>query len=198
MKKMYSTLAAQSRIIRWGAGVTVAGFVAGGAFAAVAASNDGTPASGTAASAAPAAGQSNLASASSAELSTLLSAANATTRPRRAALARLRGIGGYYGSLTVKTKAGVRTVAFERGTIESVTGSNVVVKAPDGVLMTWLLVSDTVVRDHGKASTKSLSDGQRVFVGGPVASGAKDARLIVVRTGVPANKPASPSSVPLS
>lgn len=203
MKKMYSTPATRSRIIRWGAGVTVAGFVAGGAFAAVAASDGGPPASGTAAGAPPAADQSNLASASSAELSTLLSAANTTVRPRPGRLARLREIGGYYGSLTVKTKAGVRTVAFERGTIQSVTGSNVVVKAPDGVLMTWLLVSDTVVRDRavshsGKASTKALSDGQLVFVGGPVVSGAKDARLIVVRTGGPAKKPASPSSVPLS
>lgn len=189
-------------MIRWGAGITVAGFVAGGAFAAVAASGSGSAASATGASAAQAADQSNLASASGTELSTLLSAANTTGRPRLGALGRLRGIGGYYGSLTVKTKAGVRTVAFERGTIQSVTDSNVVVRAPDGTTMTWLFVSDTVVRDRVKTTTKALSDGQLVFVGGPVVSGARDARLIAVRTGAgqagqagqSAKKPASPSA----
>jgi hypothetical protein len=199
MKKMHGTPAARGRMIRWGAGITVAGFVAGGAFAAVAAADSGSPAAATTASAAQAAAQSNAnaqASASRAELSTLLSAASASTRPRRAALGRLRGIGGYYGSLTVRTKAGVRTVAFERGTIQSVTGSDVVVRAPDGTTMTWLFVSDTVVRDNGKATTKALSDGQLVFVGGPVVSGARDARLIVVRTGGAAAKPAAPGSSP--
>ena len=188
-------------MIRWGAGITAAGFVAGGAFAAVAASNGGSPAPGTAAGLTQAATQSNpnaQASASSTELSTLLSLANAAPGRHRPALGRLRGIGGYYGSLTFNTKAGVRTVAFERGTIESVTGSNVVVRAPDGTTMTWLLVSDTVVRDHGKASTKILSDGQLVFVGGPVVSGARDARVVVVRTGAAATKPASQAGTPVS
>lgn len=184
-------------MIRWGAGITVAGFVAGGAFAAVAASAGGSPAPGMAAGAAPAAAQSNLnaqASASNTELNTLLSAADASTRPHPGRLGRLREIGGYYGSLTFKTKAGVRTVAFERGTIQSVTGSQVVVRAPDGTTMTWLFVSDTVVRDNGKTSTKALADGQLVFVGGPVVSGARDARVIVVRNPGAAKKPASPSS----
>lgn len=192
-------------MIRWGAGITAAGFVAGGAFAAVAASGGGSAASGAGASAVQAADQSNLASASRTELSTLLSVANKTGRPRLGAVGRLRGIGGYYGSLTVKTKAGMRTVAFERGTIQSVTDSNVVVRAPDGTTMTWLFVGDTVVRDRVKATTKALSDGQLVFVGGPVVSGARDARLIAVRTGAgqagqaggagqAAKKPASPSA----
>jgi len=89
-----------------------------------------------------------------------------------------------YGSFTYRTKtAGDRTLAYERGTIESVTGSDVVVQASDGTTMTWLLETDTVVRDHGKSSASALADGQLVFVGGPVASGAKDARLIVIRTG---------------
>jgi hypothetical protein len=196
MKKMYGTPAAPGRMIRWGAGIAAAGFVAGGAFAAVAAANGGSPATGPAAGAAQAADQSNLnaqASANGTELSILLSAADTATRPHPGALGRLRALGGYYGSLTFNTKAGVRTVAFERGTIESVTGSNVVVRAPDGTTMTWLIVSDTVVRDHGKASTKVLSDGQLVFVGGPVVSGARDARVIVVRTGESAKTPSSPA-----
>ena len=160
-------------MIRWGAGITVAGFVAGGAFAAVTAAGNAAPASGTNAQA----------SASNTQLNTLLSAATSSTGARRSVLARLRGIGGYYGSLTYHSKQGDRTVAFERGTIQTVTSNDVVVRAPDGTTMTWLIVSDTVVRDHGKAATSALSDGQLVFVGGPVVSGARDARLIYVRTG---------------
>lgn len=197
MDNKYASPAARGRMIRWGAGITAAGFVAGGAFAAVAATGNGSPASPAAATAGRAAAKSNpnaQASASNTELSTLLSAASASARPRQGAVSRLRGIGGYYGSLTFSTKAGVRTVAFERGTIESVTGSDVVVRAPDGTTMTWLFVSDTVVRDHGKASTTVLSDGQLVFVGGPVVSGARDARLIVVRTGGSAKTPGKSAS----
>jgi hypothetical protein len=173
MKNMFGTPPGRNRMIRWGAGITIAGFVAGGAFAAVTATGNAAPASSANAQA----------SGNNTELNTLLSTASTNTGVRRDVLARLRGIGGYYGSLTFKAKDGVRTVAFERGTIQTVTSSNVVVRAPDGTTMTWLIVSDTVVRDHGKATTSALSDGQLVFVGGPVVSGARDARLIYVRTG---------------
>jgi hypothetical protein len=136
------------------------------------------------------------AQADNAELSTLLSASTgsspATTKP--GPLRRIRGIGGYYGSLTFRGG----TLAFERGTIQSVNHDDVVVRAPDGTTMTWRLVGDTVVRDHGKASTSVLSDGQLVFVGGRAVNGARDARLIVVRTGRPAATPAGskPATTP--
>jgi hypothetical protein len=186
------------RMVRWGVGITLAGFVVGGGIAAA------TLASGAAPTASQAtnpetAGTANT-QAGNAELNALLSASSTpasttTTKGTRVGpLRRLRGIGGYYGSLTFQTKAGVRTVMFERGTIQSVNGSNVVVRAPNGVTMTWLFVSTTVVRDHGKATTSALSDGQLVFVGGPVVSGARDVRLIVVRTPKPASTtPASPA-----
>jgi len=94
----------------------------------------------------------------------------------RAAL--LRGIDG---QVTVRTAHGLRTLAFERGTVQSVSGSAVVVRATDGTTWTWDLVSNTVVREHGaKAQRSALATGQSVWVGGPVVSGAKDARLIVV------------------
>jgi len=178
---------------RWAVGITLAGVVAGGAFAA--ATTTGSNAS--------AASPAN--SASTTELNALLSASNASnasnassttpTANRVGPLRRLRRLGGEYGSFTVTTKGGTRTLAFERGTIQSVSSTDVVIRAANGTTMTWLLVSDTVVRDHGKASTNALAPGQLVFAGGPVASGAKDARLIVVRTPRPAGTPA-PSSTP--
>ncbi len=93
----------------------------------------------------------------------------------------LRGVDGQF---TFRTRTGaLKTVAYERGVIESVNGgSSIVVKAGDGTTGTWDLVSSTVVRDGGgKVSESTLAVGEPVWVGGPVVSGAKDARLIFVR-----------------
>jgi hypothetical protein len=93
----------------------------------------------------------------------------------------LRGVDGQF---TFRTRTGaLKTVAYERGVIESVnSGSSIVVKAGDGTTGTWDLVSSTVVRDgSGKVSESTLAVGEPVWVGGPVVSGAKDARLIFVR-----------------
>jgi hypothetical protein len=63
-----------------------------------------------------------------------------------------------------------------------VSGSDVVIKAADGTTWTWHVVSDTVVRKSGaKTTTSALSAGETVFAGGPVVSGARDARLIIIR-----------------
>jgi hypothetical protein len=176
------------RAARWAAGITLAGFLAGGGVALA-----------TGSGSASAAGQGGASStASTAQLNALLSAsgsgtnasgtnaaagaAGTDTRKFRA-LRRLRALGGMYGSFTFQTKSGDETLAFERGTIQSISSSNIVVRAADGTTMTWQLVSDTVVRDHGKSSTSRLTSGELVFVGGPVVSGARDARLIVIRSG---------------
>lgn len=92
----------------------------------------------------------------------------------------LRGIDGQY---TFRTRQGtIRTLAFERGVIQAVSGSDIVVRAVDGTTWSWNLVSGTVVREHGaKTSTSALASGEPVWVGGPVVSGAKDARLVVIR-----------------
>jgi hypothetical protein len=92
----------------------------------------------------------------------------------------LRGVDGQF---TFRTRQGtLRTLAFERGVIQSVSGSAIVVRAADGTTWTWDLVSNTVVREHGqKTSTSALTSGEPVWVGGPVISGTKDARLIVIR-----------------
>ncbi len=111
-------------------------------------------------------------------------------------LRRARALGGIHGEFTFETKTGPRTIAYERGVIQSISGSDVVVQAKDGTTWTWVLGNSTVIRENGqKTSTSALSDGQSVFAGGPVVSGAYDARLIVIRTSSGSPSP-SPSSSP--
>jgi hypothetical protein len=125
-------------------------------------------------------------------LNTALTTANTPAAPAsgkatkqrhvRDAIARLRRLGGIDGQFTFETKAGPKTLAFERGTITSVSGGDVVVRAKDGTTWSWTLVSDSVVRENGaKTTAGALSPGDLVFVGGPVVSGAHDARLVVIR-----------------
>jgi hypothetical protein len=101
-------------------------------------------------------------------------------RRRIARVVLLRGIDGQF---TFRTADGaIRTLAFERGVVQSATSSAIVVKASDGTTWTWDLVSSTVVRENGsKTQPSALAAGQPVWVGGPVVSGTKDARLIVIR-----------------
>jgi hypothetical protein len=103
----------------------------------------------------------------------------------------LRGVDGQF---TIQTRKGIKTLAYERGVITSVTaGKSITVKASDGTTWTWDLVSTTVVRDRqGKIGQSALTSGTPAWVGGPVVQGTKDARLIVVRPPQPAS--VSPSS----
>ena len=137
-------------------------------------------------------------------LNTALTTANSPAAPAggkatqrrhlRDALARLRRLGGIDGQFTFQTKAGPKTLAFERGTIASISGSAVVIRAKDGTTWSWTLVSDSVVRENGaKTTTGALSAGDPVFVGGPVVSGARDARLVVIRN---PQKSSSPTTSP--
>jgi len=105
----------------------------------------------------------------------------------------LRGVDGQF---TVQTRNGTKTLAFERGVIQSVSaGKSITVKAGDGTTWTWDLVSTTIVRDRqGKVSQSELTAGTQVWAGGPVVQGTKDARLIIVRPPQPA--PVPPSSAP--
>jgi hypothetical protein len=108
----------------------------------------------------------------------------------------LRGIDGQFTFRTAHH--GIRTLAFERGTVQSVTSSAIVVQASDGTTWTWNLVGNTVVRENGtKTQRSALTTGQPVWVGGPVVSGAKNARLIVIRPPSPGSS-ASPAPSPSS
>jgi hypothetical protein len=165
--------------------------VAGGAFAvteAVSGSSPNlTPAASTALSSGPT-GQAAvlngvLADAASATptASTPATKAAAVRRLGRA-LVRLRLLGGIHGEFTFETKSGARTLAFERGTVLSVAGSDVTVRATDGTTWTWVLTSASIVRENGsRTSASSLAGGQLVFAAGPVSGTTRDARLIVIR-----------------
>jgi len=164
-----------TRWFRWGVGAAVFGFLVGGGITLAAVSGGGGQATGTQATGTRAAA-----------LNTALSdaAGNPAVPPARVrwALGRLRRLGGVDGTATFHNKTGFHTLSFERGTIQSVSGSDVVIKAADGTIWTWHIVSDTVVRKNGgKTTTSALSAGQTVFAGGPVVSGTRDARLIVIR-----------------
>lgn len=105
----------------------------------------------------------------------------------------LRGIDGQF---TFRTAHGIRTLAFERGTVQSVSSTAIVVQASDGTTWTWDLAANTVVRENGaKTQRSALVTGQPVWVGGPVVSGAKDARLIVIRPPSPGSR-TSPAPSP--
>jgi len=113
-------------------------------------------------------------------------------------LRRLLRSGGEHGQITFKAKKGTRTVAFERGVVQAVSSSSVVIKAADGTTLTWHLVSKTAVvrvknrlkhrlrvlgknRSIDRVSASALAAGQRVFVVGAVVGGTDDARLIIIR-----------------
>ena len=164
--------ASRKKWYRWGVGAAVFGLLAGGGITWAAVSGGGAPAS-------------SASSARAAALNTALTdaAGNQADSPARVrwALGRLRHFGGVDGTATFHNKTGFHTLSFERGIIQSVSGSDVVIKAADGTTWTWHVVSDTVVRKSGaKTTTSALSAGETVFAGGPVVSGARDARLIII------------------
>jgi hypothetical protein len=191
------------RLLRWGTGITLAGFLAGGGIALALTSGSNPAAAGsTAPGVSGASGASGVPGPGQAQGTTLNSELNTASNtssavPRiRWALARLRALGGLDGEFTFQNKTGFHTLAFERGTIESVSGTDVVVAAKDGTTWTWLIVNDTVVRQNGsKATIGALATGQTVFAGGPVVNGAKDARLIVIRPDAPGSGSSSAGTV---
>jgi hypothetical protein len=180
--------ASRKKWYRWGVGAVVFGLLAGGGITWAAVAGGG----------APAASASSASSARAAALNTALTDA-AGNHHVRWALGRLRHLGGVDGTATFHNKTGFHTLSYERGTIQSVSGSDVVIKAADGTTWTWHVVSDTVVRKNGaKTTTSALSAGETVFAGGPVVSGARDARVIIIkpaRSG-PANPSGSQSAQP--
>ena len=104
-----------------------------------------------------------------------------TAQAGAGAIGRLRRLGGMYGQVAFRGKDGAtRTLAFERGVVTSA-GGDLVVKAANGTTWTWQYTSSTVVRTGGaKVSRSDLSTGEHVLLAGPVVSGARDARVILI------------------
>jgi hypothetical protein len=110
-------------------------------------------------------------------------------------LRRARLLGGIHGQFTFETASGPRTLAYERGVIQLVSGNDVVVQAKDGTSWTWVLDSSTVIRqDRQRVTASALSVGEQVFAGGPVVSGDYDAMLVVIRPASSSSSPSSPAS----
>jgi hypothetical protein len=160
----------------------------GGTFAVVqAAASSPSPAGPPAASQAAGSQVAGAPAGSAAGQAAVLREVLTTTGIRR--LAWLRRLGGMYGQYTFETRQGPRTLAFERGTITSVAGSDVVVRATDGTTWTWTLTSASVVRENGtKEPASALAHGEVVFTGGLVTSGTRNARLIVIRNAATTGK----------
>ena len=86
-----------------------------------------------------------------------------------------------HGQVTVATKNGPKTIAFERGVVQSVSGASVVVKAADGVTWTWQVGADTSLFEAGhQVRASALADGQRVAVLGLVTGGTNHARRVLI------------------
>jgi hypothetical protein len=216
------------RVLWWGAGLALVAVLAGGGtYTATALASSASPAGPTgqaaqlnsllnsagspSSAAAAAAFARTTASTKNTRCQNLATKAKAAGHPVaaqrllrlcRSRLARLRFVGGLHGSFTFKAKDGTTTLAYMRGTVQSVTSSDVVVKASDGTTWTWALEKNTVVRQGGKkASTSALADGEHVFAAGPVTGGNYQARLIVIARASTAKTPSSapsPSPTPAS
>ena len=87
-----------------------------------------------------------------------------------------------HAQLTVKTKTGYSTVAFERGTIESVSGGTLTVRAADGTTWTWHLLKGSVLRENGgKLAVSKLAAGEKILAVGPVSNGNNYVKMAQVR-----------------
>lgn len=129
-------------------------------------------------------GSSSSSNASSAGTSGSNQPARARCRVHRLHVLRL--IRGMYGQVSYNTPSGTRTLAFERGTIQSVSNGQLSVKAKNGTTWTWAVASSSVIRENSKsASSTDLLNGDSVFVAGQVSGSTKDARVVIVhpRTG---------------
>jgi hypothetical protein len=86
-----------------------------------------------------------------------------------------------HGQVTVESKNGPKTIAFDRGVVQSVSGSSVVVKAANGVTAAWQVGSEARVYQHGQeVGADALAAGQRVSVVGVVTGGTDQARRVLI------------------
>jgi hypothetical protein len=93
----------------------------------------------------------------------------------------LRLLGGEHGEFTLRARGGQRTLAFERGIIQSASPGQVVVRAADGTTWTWRVDGRTRLRAaRERVTSQALVAGRRVFTAGPVSGAVRHARLILI------------------
>jgi hypothetical protein len=96
-------------------------------------------------------------------------------------LGRRLALTGIHGQFTFETANGPRTIAFDRGTVLSASATSLIVRAKDGTTQSWVLGSETVLRQDGRrVQASALAAGQLVFAGGAVTAGTDNARLVVI------------------
>jgi hypothetical protein len=187
-RRIVTTSAVSAVLLASGTAIGIA--LTGGAAAAVSPASSMTPAAATAATTSPGTTSPGTTSpgTKTSRCATIVNEALNSNHDRLARalhafctrpLLRLALVGGEHGTVTFGGKAGARTVAFERGTVKSDSGSTITVTAADGTTWTWDITSSTVIRQAGsKVAASAITTGERVFVGGTVVNGANDAQLI--------------------
>jgi hypothetical protein len=176
-KRLVTSVAASAVLLGSGAAIGVA--LTGGASASTGGTSPGTAANTSATTMGGAGRCAKL-------VERLTANGNATAAKRLGAfckspLVRLALVGGAHGEVTIETKAGPKTIAVERGTIQSVSNAGITVVAKDGTTWAWDFVASTVVRDDQQAVGRNqLSNGETVLILGQVVGGVHDARLIRV------------------
>ncbi|HEY1920701.1 MAG TPA: hypothetical protein VGH27_34455 [Streptosporangiaceae bacterium] len=185
------------RKLRWTAGVAAAVLLAaGGTLIGLHLTSHGgtaTPTANTATASAlngeltalssPACSHTKGSGSSTSSSSTSASSTSASKGACRSRAHLLRLIHGMYGQVAFNTTSGTQTLAFERGTIQSVSNGQLVVKAKNGTTWTWTVDSSSVIKQNSKtASSTALFNGDKVFVAGPESGSTKDARAILIHT----------------
>jgi hypothetical protein len=179
-KRLVTTVAASTILLGSGAAIGVA--LTGGASAST-----GGTSPGTASTAATTAASSSAGVRCAKLVERLAANGHAVAAHRlgafcRSRLVRLALVGGEHGEVTFQTKAGPKTIAVERGTIQGVSNAGITVVAADGTTWTWDFISSTVVRENRQSVGESnLSNGETVLVLGQVVNGVHDARFIRIR-----------------
>lgn len=100
-----------------------------------------------------------------------------------------------YGQFVVRTPSGYRTVDVQRGTVQSVSSTSIVVKSPNGHTGTYTVTGSTIV-DAQRAGIGSVHHGDEVLV---IATGTgsspkamRIADMTLMRPGLP--MPAPPAA----
>jgi hypothetical protein len=189
------------RKLRWTAGIAAAALLAaGGTLIGLHLTSHGSTATPTANTATATALNSELSALNSPACSHTkgsgsTSASSAAKGACRSRAHLLRLIHGMYGQVAFNTTSGTQTLAFERGTIQSVSNGQLTVKAKNGTTWTWTVDSSSVIKQNSKtASSTALFNGDKVFVAGPVSGSTKDARVILIHTGQASSGSGSKSS----
>lgn len=190
------------RKLRWTAGIAAAALLAAGGtlIGLHLTSHPGTatPAANTATATALNSELSTLSSPACSHAKGSASGTSASGTAKGACRSRahlLRLIHGMYGQVAFNTTSGTQTLAFERGTIQSVSNGQLTVKAKNGTTWTWTVGSSSVIKQNSKtASSTALFNGDKVFVAGPVSGSTRDARAILIHTGQASSGSGSNSS----